>query len=833
MDTHSNDAFYPSAREENRSRRSWRNPWIVAFTIILLAPFSILFFIPGSPVLGNILCDNPGMFYYLNHFVGASWRAGEVPLWNPYAMLGYPSLGEGQGAALHPQALLFVLLPTGVAINVLIVICFVASGFGFRGYLRAIGLGERAAFCGAICWCFSSIFISRIHAGHLTNILGFASLPYLLLGWEGFRRTGRIAFLALFAVAYALLVLASHPQFLYLFSLFVLVYVVVQTIVDCATGEKTSRAIKRVLILGVFVVLAVGMGAAQLIPSADFAQRSFRKEADFDFAASFSFPPENTVTLLCPYFFGRSNIPGPDYYWGGTNLWEALLYIGILPLLAAVAGVLRAPNRLRIPLLVCAGLFAIVGLGRHTPIFAFLYHHAPLYNVFRGAAKHFLITQFSLITLAAWGFEAWFASPDEKTGVCSRRMQIAPIVVAGLLLATLLALYLIMIPGYDEFTSTWRRFMIWRYAQGETYRPKMVDNNPEVLHATATGAALQMVRAAYLLVLSVFFLALLRIPRAQRFLFAFGFSILFLDLILFCQPLFATFDEAQALCPPRFLPYLKGEIYPLRVLEPFSADNTLCRNNIGMTSGFTTVGGYVGNTLPRYNNFVNRSQGTPFSYNQAWTHVGLLPPRPNFFAIDFWIKNAHDLASEDRVLVLEKDLDLALVDSPGPGPRVFLAESPKRLSSRAEALEYIYSKKVDPIRSPCIETTDPLPDPAPLDPSENARITLYRRNRVELAVHATHPRELILAEMHYKDWRAYVNGEQVAIAPGNYLFRAIRVPAGDSTVEFEYVSPAFRWGAAVSAGSILAFLSLLIALSILERRKRANTAPIGTETIQS
>ncbi len=63
-------------------------------------------------------------------------------------------------------------------------------------------------------------------------------------------------------------------------------------------------------------------------------------------------------------------------------------------------------------------------------------------------------------------------------------------------------------------------------------------------------------------------------------------------------------------------------------------------------------------------------------------------------------------------------------------------------------------------------------------------------------------------------WTATVNGEPAVIERANLGFMAVRVPAGDATIRFDYMTPGLIPGAAVSLGS----LALLIAdLAVMRR----------------
>jgi len=70
--------------------------------------------------------------------------------------------------------------------------------------------------------------------------------------------------------------------------------------------------------------------------------------------------------------------------------------------------------------------------------------------------------------------------------------------------------------------------------------------------------------------------------------------------------------------------------------------------------------------------------------------------------------------------------------------------------------------------------------------SDMAEITERTANTVTIQVTAETTKLLMLNEYFTDDWKVYVNGEEQEVIQSNYLFRAVEVPAGESTVEFRY-----------------------------------------------
>ena len=80
---------------------------------------------------------------------------------------------------------------------------------------------------------------------------------------------------------------------------------------------------------------------------------------------------------------------------------------------------------------------------------------------------------------------------------------------------------------------------------------------------------------------------------------------------------------------------------------------------------------------------------------------------------------------------------------------------------------------------------------------------------------------LVLSDSWYPGWLATVDGVDVPIERANILFRAVRVPPGDHTVEFRYEPRSVSTGALVSAGSIGAAVVLFGGLWLWSGRRQA------------
>ncbi len=87
-------------------------------------------------------------------------------------------------------------------------------------------------------------------------------------------------------------------------------------------------------------------------------------------------------------------------------------------------------------------------------------------------------------------------------------------------------------------------------------------------------------------------------------------------------------------------------------------------------------------------------------------------------------------------------------------------------------------------------------------------------------------RLLVLNELYFPGWHAYVDGREVPILPTNAVMRGVIVPAGATAVTMAYVPFVLSlWGHVLRAVGVLLFLAFLFAWRRSGRRPRAQGMP--------
>lgn len=804
---------------------------VATLALVLIAPFASTLFWPRGQIFGEIIYgDNPSYYFFAHDFVARAIRAGEFPLWNPYAMLGFPQLAEGQASILHPLSTLYYVLPTEIAMNWVISLSIVLTGVAFWSYLRALGIGPAAAWCGAIVWAFGGRMPARIDAGHLNMLVGFLSWPLILGAWERYRTTGRLYHLGILALAYAALIFAGYPQFTFIFSLFFLCYVTLQLIV-APSKQQAAADLKAVVWLGLFVMLGIGIAAAQFLPTLDFVTRSSRVSTSYEFSTSLSLPPESLLTLLTPNFFGHT-AAGPEQYWGRSLYWESCLYIGILPLVASIVGACVAPREKRTALVGCALLFLVISFGRFTPVYSLIYDHLPLAGLFRGPSKYSAVSFYCAATLTGYGMQAIFdgfrkRQTAEVASLIPLRAGTAVLIALALLTFGLLAYFL---PSYTSPDSRFPSLMRWAQSQTEFASRPLDLADPDIVSRAGSRALLGLAQATLFLIATALLLYAAWKPAWRRLTLPLAVAILIADLGLSFTNRLSKFDASLTRLPAPFADIIDRHTVPPRIHDlttgvALANEQETCQTfqNQGMSYGYTSLSGYTGNALERYRALI-----------QDDDRLGTVAEMADVE----WMRRLYRMLSVDYLLAIENDLEQGtpivarhlgrvLVPLSPPYARARLVRDAVATTDPQEAVKYIHDVNVRPSARPILETNDALPPAAALRPHEYARIESYSNNRVELDVMAAQPRVLLLAEMYDQNWQATVDGQPVDVTPANYLLRAVRVPAGQSQVVFQYVDPWFQVGSIISIVSLL-LTAAIMAASLMRMRRNKSKVQAGS-----
>lgn len=362
----------------------------------------VLAFFWRIALAGRVLGGGDVFTYFYPYWAEATraFRAGRLPLWNPYLFLGAPFLANSQVGVFYPLNWpLWLLWPAHRSVHLTIVLHLCLAALNAYVWARvALRLGRTGA------WTVGALFALGGYLGaqveHVNQLQGLAWLPLILVLWD--RMRGVAAFFGLVLVI-GLVFLAGHAQTAFISLVGLAIYGLAPALWQGLRGRGWGPAARRVAYLAAAAGLGTALAAVQLLPTWELSRLSVRAGGlPFNERVSFS---------LSPLYLPRSLLPGfgapvpPEHI-------EHVAYVGIAGLALVISAMCHAHHRPRISnlqsilCLLTLGLF--LSLGLYNPLYLLLARFVPGFAHFRVPARWLALAAVGLAALAGWGADGLY-----------------------------------------------------------------------------------------------------------------------------------------------------------------------------------------------------------------------------------------------------------------------------------------------------------------------------------------------------------------------------------------------------------------------------------------
>lgn len=774
---------------------------------------------------GVVVSKDPITQYYPWYaYLGESLRSGDIPAWNPSQFSGAPFAGDPlSGWTYLPAMILFTLLPLSVAASSFVLIHLLLAGLFTYALARMLRISVAGAMLAAVAYEFNGfIYWRNLCCSPYAQVMAW--LPLAILGAELAIRSSRWLDRGLWwgvgGLALSQMLAAWPGQGSYYALLALGGYVFYRTILF--PPENTSglrgRALGLLLHGTAVLVFGFGLAAAGLLPRLEYQSLSSLSE-------------------------GYANMDGVKASYGGNTLEDlkrlllpGLVYPGLGVLALALAAPLIARGRHAVPFFTGLALCTLALAGQDITLL-----HSVLYRLLPGfewihphgpeRIKVILYLAFALLagaTLSSLGKRgrnagALVALPAVASLFLITRVGVplppggtAELLTGGLgsNLDSILTSLGIVIPMASLIALVATNICVVAYTLSPAGRP-----------------------LAASLVIFVVFVDLFSAGTATiagRANVEEGKRLVKIDLSRYYEPTGAAkFLRAETEGEPaRYVgygPYLRGNnvrayTYNNRFDDPNIS--ALLASNLATPSGLQSVQGYNAVHLATYDRYIEALNGRSQGYHDTDLYPGGLDsPLLDLLNVRYFVvptetqQTQHPLRDlkntnptvygDDRVEVLENRDAL---------PRAWIVHSAKQ-TSQGEALKSLSSSEVDPRQTALLEKRPPdLAEPD--DPSaDSTSVTSYGADRIQLQTSTGASGLLVLSEMYYPAWKAYVDGREVPLYSADYMLRAVPVPPGDHTVELRYESWSLNTGIVISLVFSAALVALVVAWSVRRRRE--------------
>lgn len=766
---------------------------IMAALLLALVAFS--FFLPDD-VEGNVLQQHDIMQGLANGQEGKAYTeaTGETTRWTNSLFGGMPNF---QIAPSYPannmlswvQKVYTLWLPSPA--NLLF-----AMMLGFFIMCLCMRMKWHIALFASLAWGFSSYFIIIIGAGHIWKFVTLAYIPPTIGGIALCYRGKYIPGMALASLFGAMQLQSNHPQMSYYF-LFVILAMVIAWLVTSIRNKRMKRWLAATACVIAAGCVAVCANSASLYNSYEYSKETVRGKAtdlapkegesaegmDRDAITAWSYGLDETFSLLIPNVKGGATIKPvggensflslsdtdkaddlslsgqemqflsqfPQYF-GDQPMTNGPVYVGAFVLMLALLALFTVNSPMKWALFAVSILAILLSWGHNFPALTnFFIDSFPGYNKFRAVASILVIVEFTIPLLAALCLNKMLKEPEYF-----RKNKYVVYTVMGFGMLVCLAGWLTPSVFGNGFSS---REVSQLTEMGVFTNPeyaRLINNIKEVRLSLVSADSLRSL--LFIIAGSLLIFLYLRKALTNQVLFVCALSVVIvLDLFTVGKRYVNTENFVEPVAQNISFKKTKAD-------EAILADKSNYR--VMDVSGFgearssyfhKTIGGYHAAKLTRYNDLITHQ------ISKGNTGVLNMLNAKYFMSGDQYELNPDALGNAwfvDR---------LAYVSTP---------------DEEMQALDSLDTRHIAVADKKFAGT---LGKASLKQPGDTIFETTYAPNRLKYHSKTANGGVAVFSEIYFPwGWTATIDGKEVPIGRANYVLRALKVPAGEHEIEFEF-----------------------------------------------
>jgi hypothetical protein len=755
--------FVPLCGDLEDLRVKGSSKWVALILLTTALFFWKLVFSHQFSILVQHEQANQAYAWY--HFAASSLQQGSVPLWDPYANAGRTYVGGMETGLFYPPKLLLYLWPFNRSdllspqlYHYYYVLAHVLASCFLFFFALELGLTTYAAFVASLCFSLGGVMVripwpDMVDSGVWLPLI----LLFLLRSLRATSGVGTVRNACFAGLALGMSILAGRIHIV-MMDVIVVVSTAAWASFRAAGGDWRARCLQPFAAAAITGVFAGCFGAVQLLPSVEYSGLAVRH---IGAPAPVEARGKILYTDLKDEFRPRAIVsllfPTAS---GGSIGGEGLpVYFGIMPLLLACLGVWRNWDR---PWVRYLSAIAVAGflftLGPYSWLHGLSYALIPLLWIARGAARFVYLTHFALALLAGFGVNwmmAWNARDDSLRPFLRMLTWGVVVLAAGLGLPALYGRPEISDWIYLSFMLVLASYALFGYLN----------------RSGLTASARFLVVILILFDLYAFDWLIQDRAHVQRT----GTD--YLDQLLRTREL-AAFLKTR---PGLFRVYMDMEVPP----------------NIGDLYGVQTLEANAATEMRDFLRFRTSVPGARDLLNVRYTVRRSSAGNPG----PVWSNG-----------------EWKVYENPVYCPRAWIVYRVARVTSSDEVLSRLRDPDFDALAE-AIVAGPALPHVEPAAQPSAAKITfdLYRASHIEMSVETASAGLLVVSEMDFPGWKAFVDGRPVPVHKVDGLLRGIEVPAGRSKVVMAYRPASVLIGAILSVISVLGAVGIAVVLPRFSR----------------
>ncbi|MDH6358710.1 YfhO family protein [Parabacteroides sp. PF5-9] len=699
--------------------------------------------------------------------------------------------------------------------------------------MHVLGVNKWLAIGGSIAFAFASYNIIILVAGHITKAYVIAYMPLTLAGMILLFRSKYLWGSILFILGIALSIYENHLQITY-YLMLLCICIYIGFLISMIKEKRTLALLKISGVMAACVILAVlpnignisanmemsktsTRGASELTTSALEGEKT-SSGLDIKYAFDWSYGKGELLTILIPNVYGgasgtmldsdsefhkslRSNgyqvgkeVQAPTY-WGDKLFTSGPVYFGAVVCFLFLLGMFVIKNPMKWSLFAGALLLTFLALGRNMAWFnEFMFYHLPLYNNFRTPETALVIPGLVFPIIAFWGLKEII---EEKVDHA--------LLTKGLICSVSITGIICLIVWL--FPSLFLSFQSANYDTNYISQPwyhALIEDRQSLASADAFRSLLFILLSAGLLVL---FLKA-KEKKKMALLVCAGVGILTLaDLWQIDKRYLSEKDFTHKKTEESFIPSTADNIIlqdkdpSYRVLDlnnPFQNSNTSYFHH--------SIGGYHAAKLGRYQELIEHRLSKELN-----TVIGRLQQAQSFDDIYAVFANTSSLNMLNTRYIIYNPEQAPIRNPYAFGNAWFVSkyELVENADAEIEALNRIHPREVAVVDK---RFADQLNGFNPIaDATASIQLDSYQPHRMTYTSKTTSEQLAVFSEIYYQPgWKVSIDGQPVEHFRADYVLRAMRIPAGEHQIVFEFKPDRYITASYVSSYSSLLILLLLL-----------------------
>ncbi|HUL43477.1 MAG TPA: YfhO family protein [Bacteroidota bacterium] len=792
---------------------------LVCVGAILLVVYILFFKIVFSGYIFSSDTDTAAQQSWAKAMTHIATTEHVEPLWVPYIFCGMPVFGP----LLFPRTMNYLetiiqwlgrLLFFGA--DPWLVPHYFLAGLFMYLLARQLKFSPLPSLLAAFVVVLNPYAIGLAQAGHGSKLVVYSYFALLfLLTYRLFEKRTILNF-GLLAAAIGMTLLDRHPQMAFYALLAIGIYLLYEIIFD-VKEKRAALAATKTGLMALAVVIGFAVYACEFLPTQEYAKFSIRGGSGsgeggggltYDYATNWSLHPFELATYVIPSFFGFSSSYVTDWqgqqatlplYWGWMPFTDAPPYIGLLPVLLAILGLMYKRNRLTWFFAILSGVVFLISFGNYFGVlYNLLFYYFPYFNKFRAPSMILFLIPMAFGILAAFGMTFLLDLRSGETTVDTVKFRKRLFRIVGVL-GGLLVVGLVAKGGLQSYLSD---FMFVKQGDLQQMGQQTLNVIKEKRFDLLWTDYVKMTIMAGAFLYGIILLIDKKISRTV--FAALCIAVTCVDLVILDEnyinpkPAVAMQEHFQPDATVKFL-WTDSSLYRIFPIGELFQDNTYMYDLI------PSIGGYSPAKLKMYQELIDST-----------FYHGADPKFPLNMNVISMLNTKYFLAAgrlpEDRFTLVNTDPDKRVLTYRNPAylPRTWFVDTAEVTLSRRDMFFRLNDPSWNPRKLAYLER--PLVQSVSRPDSSSASITKFTSADISIDAYASTPALLVVSEVYYPaGWKAFIDGSETEIYKTNYVLRSVVVPAGKHTVEFRFAPESLDKGYTITEAAWGVTLVLILA----------------------